>query len=371
MSTLGMFGKVAEGYLKAAESARDKQSATEKEQRQLATSILMKLVDDPPTPEAGQWAWKTLTEISEGKFKGKLDISQINPTPADPGQPPELGQMPAPAGQPQPQRRQMPTPPPPTGAQYLTPMSPEEQARLRAPAIEMEAAARQRGVLQAGAEFPAPPEATAKQKDFEFLARQIGDSEKARKLIFGLLPGEDPTSDDKAVFTDEDGNRVAIFFTPAGVSKRVVLGKAGGRDAGVTLTAAQKNYNALIKQGLDPSSARQLAFGLTVEERDRVPPAEFAQRILQFARWAYFDTSPSSIQKALDFVNAGLPPDKQITPQDIASMMRSARPSKVPSPPGGAPNGKHKVGDTVPYQGRPHTITAIDPDGTLILELKR
>jgi hypothetical protein len=236
----------------------------------------------------------------------------------------------------------------------------------------LEAAARQRGVLKAGAEFPTPPETTAKQKDFEFLAKQIGDSEKARKLIFGLLPGEDPTDpDNKAIFTNEKGERVAIFFTPDGVSKRVVLGKVGDRGVGGDLTAAQKNYNALIKQGLDPSAARQLAFGLTVEERDRVPPAEFAQRILQFARWAYFDTSPSSIQKALDFVNAGLPPDKQITPQDIAAMMRSARPSELPTPPGGASKGKHKVGDTVPYQGRPHTITAIDPDGTLILELKR
>jgi len=109
MSTLGMFGKVAEGYLKAAEASRDKQSAAEREQRQLATSILMKLVDAPPTPEAGQWAWKTLTEISEGKFKGKLDISQINPTPADPGQPPELGKPP------EQQFRQMPTPPPSSG----------------------------------------------------------------------------------------------------------------------------------------------------------------------------------------------------------------------------------------------------------------
>ncbi|KKK76928.1 hypothetical protein LCGC14_2858730, partial [marine sediment metagenome] len=277
-----------------------------------------------------------LTEIASGKWKGSLDISKIPTGEADPGQPPELGQMATPAGQPQPQQRQMPTPPPPTGEQYLTPMSPEEQARLSAPAIEMESAARQRGVLKARKEFPVAPKTTAKQKNFEFLAEQLGDAEKARKLIFGLLPGEKSTDDDKAVFTDEDGNRVAIFFTPDGVSKRVVLGKAGGRDAGVTLTAAQKNYNALIKQGLDPSAARQLAFGLTVEERDRVPPAEFAQRILQFARWAYFDTSPSSIQKALDFVNAGLPPDKQITPQDIASMMRSARPERrgLPEPPG-------------------------------------
>ncbi|KKL21297.1 hypothetical protein LCGC14_2446860, partial [marine sediment metagenome] len=134
MSTLGMFGKVAEGYLKAAEASRDKQSAAEREQRQLATSILMKLVDAPPTPEAGQWAWKTLTEISEGKFKG-IDISKIQPAQADPGEPPELGQMAAPAGQPQPQQRQMPTPPPPTGAQYLTPMSPEEQLRQKTDAL--------------------------------------------------------------------------------------------------------------------------------------------------------------------------------------------------------------------------------------------
>ncbi|KKM71468.1 hypothetical protein LCGC14_1430300 [marine sediment metagenome] len=330
-----MFGKVAAGYLKAAEASRDKQTAAEKEQRQTATSILMKLVDDPSTrPETIKWALENLTNIAGGKFKGKLDISQIPTGQADPGQPPELGQMAAPAGQPQPQQRQMPTPPPPTGEQYLMPMSPEEQARQNAPALQLEAAAKRRGTLTAEAEFTTTTPPTGKQKDFEFLAKQLGDTDKARKLIFGLLPGEDPTSDDKAVFTDEDGNRVAIFFTPDGVSKRVVLGKAGGRDAGVTLTAAQKNYNALIKQGLDPSSARQLAFGLTVEERDRVPPAEFAQRILQFARWAYFDTSPSSIQKALDFVNAGLPPDKQITPQDIASMMRSARPSELPSPPG-------------------------------------
>lgn len=360
MSATGMFGKVAEGYLKAAEETRDKQSAAEKEQRQLATSILMKLVDDPPTPEAGAWAWKTLTEISEGKFKGKLDISQI------------AAGAPSPGKLPGPLQQMMPPAPKPTGEQYLTPPSPDAESRVRAVGIEREAAARERGTLTARAEFPTPPVTTAKQKDFEFLAKQLGDTEKARKLIFGLLPGEDPTDpDNKAIFTNEKGERVAIFFTPDGVSKQVVLGKVGGKDAEGILTAAQKNYNALIKQGLDPSAARQLAFGLTVEERDRVPPAEFAQRILQFARWAYFDTSPRSIQKALDFVNAGLPPDKQITPQDIASMMRSARPSEVPSPPDGAPNGKHKVGDTVPYQGRPHTITAIDPDGTLILELKR
>ena len=137
MSTLGMFGKVAAGYLKAAEANRDKQTAAEKEQRQTATSILMKLVDDPSTrPETRTWALQGLTDIAGGKFKGSLDIRKINPTPADPGQPPELGQMAAPAGQPQPQQRQMPTPPPPTGAQYLTPMSQGEQLRQGVGSIE-------------------------------------------------------------------------------------------------------------------------------------------------------------------------------------------------------------------------------------------
>lgn len=130
-----MAGNIAQGYLRAAEAQRDKQTAAEKEQRQLATSIYMKVVENPPTPEAAAWAWKGLTDISQGKFK-KIDISQINPTPADPGQPPELGQMAAPAGQPQPQQRQMPTPPPPTGAQYLTPPSPEEQLQQQVGAIE-------------------------------------------------------------------------------------------------------------------------------------------------------------------------------------------------------------------------------------------
>ncbi len=137
MSALGMFGKVAAGYLQAAEANRDKQTAAEKEQRQTAASILMKLVDDPSTrPETKTWALKGLTDIAGGKFKGKLDISQIPTGEADPGQPPELGQMAAPAGQPQPQQRQMPTPPPPTGAQYLTPMSQEEQLRQGAGSIE-------------------------------------------------------------------------------------------------------------------------------------------------------------------------------------------------------------------------------------------
>ncbi|KKN30146.1 hypothetical protein LCGC14_0836890 [marine sediment metagenome] len=160
MSTLGMFGKVAEGYLKAAEANRDKQSAAEKEQRQVATSIFMRLMDDPSTrPETKRWALQGLTDIAGGKFK-KVDISQIPTGEADPGQPPELGQMAAPAGQPQPQQRQMPTPPPPTGEQYLAPMSPEEQARLQAPAIEMEAFAKRRGGLLAESEFPSPPQGT-------------------------------------------------------------------------------------------------------------------------------------------------------------------------------------------------------------------
>ena len=97
----------------------------------------MKLVDDPSTrPETSKWALGILTEIAGGKFKGKLDISQIPTGQADPGQPPELGQMAAPAGQPQPQQRQMPTPPPPTGAQYLTPMSQGEQLRQGVGSIE-------------------------------------------------------------------------------------------------------------------------------------------------------------------------------------------------------------------------------------------
>ena len=134
MSALGMFGKVAAGYLKAAEASQDKKSAAEKERRKLATDIYMKVAENPPTPEAGAWAWRGLTEISEGKFK-KIDISKIQPAQADPGQPPELGQMAAPAGQPQPQQRQMPTPPPPTGAQYLTPPSPEEELQQEVGAI--------------------------------------------------------------------------------------------------------------------------------------------------------------------------------------------------------------------------------------------
>ncbi|KKL49863.1 hypothetical protein LCGC14_2311250, partial [marine sediment metagenome] len=136
MSTLGMFGKVAAGYLKAAEASRDEQTAAEKEQRQVATSILMKMVDDPSTrPETIKWALGNLTNIAGGKWKGKLDISQIPTGQADPGQPPELGQMAAPAGQPQPQQRQVPTPPPPTGAQYLTPMSQGEQLRQKTDAL--------------------------------------------------------------------------------------------------------------------------------------------------------------------------------------------------------------------------------------------
>ncbi len=167
MSALGMCGKVAAGYLKAAEAGRDKQTAAEKEQRQTATSILMKLVDDPSTrPETIKWALENLTNIAGGKFKGKLDISQIPTGEADPGQPPELGQMagaparppttlPMPpetsggapalpfelpgqvgaAGPPAFQAGAMPTPPPPTGAQYLTPMSPEEQLRQKTDAV--------------------------------------------------------------------------------------------------------------------------------------------------------------------------------------------------------------------------------------------
>ena len=65
MSALGMFGKVAAGYLKAAEANQDKQTAAEKEQRQTATSILMKLVDDPSTqPETIKWALENLTSIA-------------------------------------------------------------------------------------------------------------------------------------------------------------------------------------------------------------------------------------------------------------------------------------------------------------------
>ena len=136
MSSIGMVGKIAEGYLRAAETNRDKQAQATKEREKFASSILLKLVDNPPTPEAGTWAQKTLIEIAEGKWKGKLDISQIPTGEADPGQPPELGQMPAPAGQPQPSPRQMPTPPPPSGEQYLTPMSPGEQLRQGAGSIE-------------------------------------------------------------------------------------------------------------------------------------------------------------------------------------------------------------------------------------------
>ncbi len=137
MSALGMFGRVAQGYLRSAEANRDKQAQTTKEREQFASSILLKLADDPNIrPETAQWITKNLLEIAEGKFKGKLDITQINPTPADPGQPPELGQMAAPAGQPQPQQRQMPTPPPPTGEQYLTPPRPEEQLQQKATMLE-------------------------------------------------------------------------------------------------------------------------------------------------------------------------------------------------------------------------------------------
>ena len=168
MSSLGMFGKVAAGYLKAAEATRDKQSAAEKEQRETATSILMKMIDDPSTrPETIKWALGNLTEIASGKWKGKLDISKIPTGQADPGQPPELGQMagaparppttlPMPpetsggapalpfelpgqagaAGPPAFQAGAMPTPPPPTGAQYLTPMSQGEQLRQGAGSIE-------------------------------------------------------------------------------------------------------------------------------------------------------------------------------------------------------------------------------------------
>ncbi|KKL65617.1 hypothetical protein LCGC14_2153180, partial [marine sediment metagenome] len=123
------------------------------------------LVEDPSTrPETIKWALENLTNIAGGKFKGKLDISQIPTGEADPGQPPELGQM---AGQPsrppvtipmppetaggapalpfvlpgaeaagQPGMMQMPTPPPPTGAQYLTPMSQGEQLRQGVGSIE-------------------------------------------------------------------------------------------------------------------------------------------------------------------------------------------------------------------------------------------
>ncbi|KKK54578.1 hypothetical protein LCGC14_3083290, partial [marine sediment metagenome] len=78
MSALGMFGKVAAGYLKAAEANQDKKSAAEKEQRQTATAILMKMIDDPSTrPETIKWALGNLTEIASGKWKGSLDISKI------------------------------------------------------------------------------------------------------------------------------------------------------------------------------------------------------------------------------------------------------------------------------------------------------
>ena len=168
MSALGMFGKVAAGYLQAAEANRDKQAKETKEREKLASEWLIRILDDPASrPETTIWAQNYLREIAEGKFKGKLDIGQINPTSADPGQPPELGQMagaparppttlPMPpetsggapalpfelpgqagaAGPPAFQAGAMPTPPPPTGAQYLTPPSSEEQLQQKATALE-------------------------------------------------------------------------------------------------------------------------------------------------------------------------------------------------------------------------------------------
>jgi len=130
VSALGMFGRVAQGYLSSAEADRDKKAQKTKEQEQFASSILLKLVDNPPTPEAGRWAQQTLLEIAEGKWKGKLDISQIPTGEPSPGKPPELGKPP------EQQFRQMPTPPPPTGEQYLTPRSPEEQLQQKVEALD-------------------------------------------------------------------------------------------------------------------------------------------------------------------------------------------------------------------------------------------
>lgn len=348
MGTFGILGQLAGGYADAADEAHERKRAESRAMRMGLSQSLAGMLDDPNiSAEAKNYiaselfrAWQDpskpfkfdpnkIPQGAGGAMQVPTGAASLAPTSLPPGVAPPPGPTPGFPAEVAAGAGGLPMPPTvqDTPSIFIPQAERTQQLVAREEAL---AAARKRGTVAATPEAP-----TTNQKDYNFLVTSTGmDKVKARKLTFGLLPGEKPESTDNAIFTDPQGNRVAVFFTPEGVAKRVILGQVRGGAEGDP-TAAERNFNRLIEEGLDRTNARRLAFGLTLEEKGKVTDAEYATRILNLTRQTFGDVSAESIQEALDtFVNLGLPDDKKVTVEQVAKWYRSGRGETLPPPPG-------------------------------------
>lgn len=356
--TFNILSRLAGGYAAAADEQRETEHKAAREQRLGISNVLARLLDDPNlTPESREAIGRKYLEVWDPKkkkvsidlgelgFQGELEqdaAPPAGPPGAAPPPPAPEGVTPAP---------QAPSPEVVTNL-YLTP----EQ-------IQNRAAARERTLSEARARGTAagtPPSLTKEQSNFNFLVKGGMDEEKARKLTFGLFPGEKAEPWDKDVFTNEEGNRIAVYFTPDGQKKEVNLGKARvPKGAATTRTAANKNFRQLKAMGMSDIEARQLSYGLTLAERGRTSNYAFAQKIVTAAKGIWGRVTPKSIQKVLDEVyNPGAPPDQQITAEQVAAWLRSGRASSVPPPP-------DERGET---DAHPEGTRAKLKDGTIVVK---
>lgn len=363
MGSFGILGQIAGGYADAAEEGHARKKAEALSKRREITSMLNRMLDDPNVrvEVKSEILSQYFRAYSDLKKPFKIDLNKImeigGGAPSGAAQAPPITPPPGPTpgfpaevaagagGLPMPPTAQAPTG---TPDGFFLSAAEQEDQRLRGLHAGAQATA-------AGRAAGTPPAPTTNQKDYDFLVTSTGmDKVKARKLTFGLLPDEKPESTDNAIFTDPEGNRVAVFFTPEGVAKRIVLGQVRGGAEGDP-TAAERNFRRLLEEGLDRTSARRLAFGLTAEEKGKVTDVEFATRIITLTRQAYADVRPKNIQKALDeIINIGLPEGEKITAEQVAKWLRSGRGETLPPPPGETK--PPKIDTSAPgYEERTHT----------------